>query len=134
MTQRTIRQKAQTALPPPLYRLNLGTWGRFYVWDSPHNFRMPRFVGSGAVKRLLKVCPHCLQPFKTNREEQVFCKDGHRTYNNRLKRDAIVRWMIAGGIPRDTALDTMEISGLAVMGRKMESMGFVWDGQSWSKK
>lgn len=134
MTQGTTRQKARKTLSPPLYRLNLGTWGRFYVWDSPHNFRMPRMVGSGVVKRLQKVCLHCRQPFKTNRDEQVFCKDGHRTYNNRLKRDAIVRWMIEGGIPRDTALDTMEISGLAVMGRKMESMGFVWDGQSWSKK
>lgn len=90
-------------------------------------------VGSGVVKRLLKVCPHCLKPFKTNREDQVFCTAGHRTYNNRLKRDAIVRWMIESGIPRDTALDTMDISGLAVMGRKMETMGFVWNGQSWEK-
>jgi hypothetical protein len=134
MTQRTTRQKTRKPLSPPLYRLNLGTWGRFYVWDSPHNFRMPRIVGSGAVKRLHKVCLHCLKPFKTNREEQRFCKGGCRTYNNRLKRDAIIRWMIEQGIPRDTALDTMDVSGLAVMGRKMESMGYVWNGQSWGKK
>lgn len=134
MTERTTRQKTRKPLSPPLYRLNLGSWGRFYVWDSPHDFRMPRMVGSGAVKRLQKVCFHCLKPFKTNREEQRFCKDGCRTYNFRRKGDEIVRFLMSEGMPFDKATDLLEISGTSKLSRKMETMGYIWNGQSWGKK
>lgn len=104
------------------------------MWAAPQKFKMPRFVGSGAEKRLQKVCFHCNRVFKTNRDEQLFCKDGCRTYNNRQKRAAIVRWMIDHGIPYDTALDTMEIKGLALLSRQMETLGLFWNGSSWEKK
>lgn len=134
MIQKITRRKGQKPLSSALYKLDLGTWGRFNVFPRPENFKMPHFSKSGGGGRINRQCLHCNQWFTTNRDEKTFCKPGCRTYNNRLKRGAIVRWMIDQGVPLFTALDAMEVSGLAVMGRKMEEMGFVWDGQSWSKK
>ncbi len=134
MTQKITRHKPRMSLPLSSETLNLGTWGRFYTWPAPQNFKMPRFPRRGGGGRFDKACFHCLKPFKTNRREQRFCKDGCRTYDFRLKGDEIVRYLMSEGMPFDTASDLLELSGIAVLSRKMETMGFVWDGQSWGKK
>lgn len=134
MIQKTTRRKTRKPSSSALYSLDLGTWGRFYVHPRPENFKMPRFPKSGAGLRISRQCLHCKQWFKTNREEQRFCKDGCRTYNNRLKRAAIVRWMIDQGVPTFTALDTLDVSGMAEVARKMEALGLFWDGMEWEKK
>lgn len=134
MTKEMTRLRRKKSLSSRLPMLDLGTWGQFYTWPYPQNFKMPRLSKSGAEGRIDACCLHCGKPFKTNREEKTFCKPGCRTYNNRLKRAGIVRWLIDQGVPMFTALDTLEISGMAVVGRKMEALGLYWNGQSWEKK
>lgn len=134
MTQQITRRRRKKPSSSRLPTLDLGTWGRFYVHPLPKNLHIPSLSKRRGEGRIERVCLHCQTPFKTNREEQRFCKSGCRTYNNRLKRAAIVRWMIDQGVPVFTVLDALEISGMAIIARKMEAMGLFWSGQKWEKK
>lgn len=134
MIQQTMRKSGQKALSPTPKMIDLGTWGRFQTYPLPENIKLPRRFSSGGGGRLLVVCDHCLQPFKTNRRNQRFCKPGCRTYNNRLKHAGIVAWLEGRGMTYDTANDLMETKGLTALSETMHKAGWEWTGQEWRQR
>lgn len=134
ITQKIMPIQAQKPLSPTPKFMNLGTWGRFQVSPVPKNVIDACLCRSGGEKRFSGVCLHCQETFKTNRENQQFCRPGHRTYNNRLKRARLVEWFQARGMSHIQADEWIEKKGLSVLVKTMLASGWTWTGRAWVQK
>lgn len=126
--------QAQKPLSPAPRIMNLGSWGRFQVSPPPQSAIDDYHRCSGGDKLFLKTCCHCQTAFKTNRENQEFCRPGHRTYNNRLKRLRLIDWFETHGLTYDQATDLIEKKGLSVLVKTMLQTGWQWTGREWVQK
>lgn len=131
ITQKITPHQAQKPLSPAPQIMNLGTWGRFQVCPVPENVIDAYRRHSGGEKRFSGVCLHCQKRFETNRENQEFCRPGHRTYNNRLKRARLIDWFESRGMTYDQATDLIEKKGLSVLVKTMLQSGWTWTGREW---
>lgn len=129
--QKTTPFQVQKPLSPTPKIMNLGTWGRFQVSPLPQNVIDALRRRSGGEKRFSGVCLHCQKGFQTNRENQQFCRPGHRTYNNRLKRARLVEWLEMRGMTREQAEELIEKKGLSVLVKTMLQSGWCWTGREW---
>lgn len=134
MIRETTPKSRQKALSPTPILLDLGTWGRFHLFPVPENFKLPHSRKGGGGGRFSKVCGHCGQGFKTNRQKQVFCKAGCRTYDNRLKRAGVVAWLEGRGMTYDKATDLLDLKGLKALSETMDKAGLEWNGEQWAQR